>query len=112
MQNNNGYQCTKKQKPTNTKYLRHIFLCTKSLTGMYCDINQSLDLHVLNVELMFKREIVACGIAKSIHEIEFEAPCSPTNHRINYKLASKQLRNQAVACLIKRNDVCTAVGTW
>ena len=85
---------------------------TKSLTGMYCDINQLHDLNLVDVQLMFKREIVACGIAKSIHEIEFEAPCSPTNHRINYKLASKQLRNQAVACLIKRNDICSAVGTW
>lgn len=82
----------------------------KSLTGVYCNINTQQNR--TTVESMFKKEMVTCGVAKSIRKITLEAPCPVNTNRFNYKAASKKLRDQAVACLIKRRDICTAVGTW
>ena len=82
-----------------------------SFTGVYCDINPNL-IDCNMVELMLRRAIITCSIAKSMDEIKFEPPCFPSARRINYKAASKKLRNQAVACVIKKTDMCTAVGTW
>lgn len=84
-------------------------LYTKSLTGVYCNIDQNCN----EVETILKEALVICRIAKSIHEIKFQAPCVPEyTFRFNYKVASKELRDEALACLIKRDDICTSVGTW
>ena len=83
----------------------------KSFTGVYCDIDPKLT-DCNKAQLMVSRAIVGCKIAKSMNEIEFEPPCFPSTRRINYKARSKKLRNQAVACLAKRDDICRAVGTW
>ena len=75
---------------------------TKSVTGVYCDINQNCNA----IELKFNRAIESCGKGK------FTARCSHNKRRFNCKVGSKELRDKAVTCLIKRKDLCTAVGTW
>ena len=49
---------------------------SKSLTGVYCDINKNCN----EVESMLKNGIVTCG-----KKIKFAAPCLPHEHRFKYK---------------------------